>query len=1320
MKQIKFMALAALIIGAFQLAGAKDAKLSGSVLGSNASQAANAFDSKTNTYFKGTTPWNYSYVRNWVGLDLGSKHVITKVGIMPANGHSGDVRFAVVQGANNADFSDALPLTVYKNDLTEGDINYIDIDVSRGFRYLRVMATNSAGYFAEVEFYGEQGEGDNSKFYQLTNLPLVSFNTPGDAQIMSKDDKHPDSYVAIVSEGGTKILEDGAAQMKGRGNGSWTFPKKPFQIKFNKKQQPLDAPAKAKKWTLINNYGDRTLMRNKVAFDMSRMAGMPFTPYCTFVDVIYNGSYEGAYQLCDQVEVNPGRVEVTEMAVTDTDGDNLTGGYFIEIDAYADQEISWFKSNKGIPVTIKSPEDDAITAEQTQYIKNYFNQFESALFGKDYTDHEKGYRKYLDVESFLRYFILCELNGNIDSWWSTYMWKERGDDQLHVGPIWDIDLGFQNVGENQQVYDIDKLTDYIYTCPKASLASSAMKDLVTRIVKEDPEAKALMSEIWSDLRHKHNFNAEYFNAKIDEYAEMLNESQTLNFKRWPILNQSVQKGQKIWGSYEGEVGNIKDYLTKRVPRLDSFIGLLEPEPDNIIFFEDFDNTAMGDLPLGWSNDNLPMTFITYDASMGGTEPYSGENCLFVNSSWNGDNDFIVFTPQIPLKKGEKCTFTVMVKTKAQAAPNTYKIKAGHEATREGQIVTLVTEVGKEFGEWTKLKGEFTPDTEEYWCFSINVLNPKEFSSYVYFDDVTVYGELGHVTGHDTTTGVKVPYTESFDNENKNYDGTTYVPAYWVSTGDSPFVTAAVSDLEAHGGKYYLFSDQSENERNERLYTPLLKLEAGKSYCLSYSIHLDPLTASANGGFIDVAFTAGTEQDAEFHTVELDRITETHHNGWDERSVYFVPDESGEYCFAWHLTGPALSGYAAIDDFSIFEKDSPIMPKAAFCVDHIFESTTRNLAVFDGHAATFRNLSSEADSYDWTVEPEAGIDAADAAHASICFPSEGTYKVTLTAKNENGADELSRYFDVTFFDRDNQRNVALSNRGNDDKMLARGSVPAYSTNTRDYITGPNHYYRTYAQLVRMPDDHNVKLEKIGVTNTDLRYKPVNNNYTDQYNQAFEIGIYPSKDGKPDLENRLGGKVTTMSKAFGTLGIGSQYGNDKEFELDEPVAVEGDIFVVVKFADGFDIDIEDQAAGSSYAALAALKRNFNHPTLFALPYALPDGSEAKVGEWCDLADIDATKAGYAVALTLWVNHNDNTDALEAFDIDGNATFAATLVNGKLVVSGVAEGDNVVVADILGRVLASGRSAGQPLSIALPSAAKGVVVVAAPSGTLKTIIK
>lgn len=546
--------------------------LKGTVLGSNTSSASNAFDGKLSTYYSGTyneaSPNYYYYGRSWVGLDLGKPYVINRVGIAPRSGYESSARFAVVQGANNADFSDAIPIMMFKETPESGKVNYLDVDTSRGFRYVRVVATNGYGYFAEVEFYGKAGEGDDSKFYQITNLPTVSFNTPDMAQITSKDDKHPGSFVAIISENGTKLLSDSEAQMKGRGNGSWTFNKKPFQIKFNKKQQPLDAPAKVKKWTLINNYGDRSLMRNKVAFDISREVGMPYTPYCTFVDVIYNGEYEGAYQLCDQVEVNPGRVEITEMVPEDVAGDALTGGYFIEIDAYADQEISWFRSNKGIPVTIKSPDDKDIVAKQSAYIKDFFNKMETALWSSNFTSETSGYRQYLDLESFLRYFIVCELDGNLDSFWSTYMYKDRGDGQLHVGPVWDVDLGFQNYGSPNPV---NNLSDYLYTHRDASKASG-MQDFVNRIIKQDAGAKTMLSDIWSELRQNGNLNYEFFEERINEYAKTLDESQKLNFARWPILNRSVQKNQKVFGSYEGEVNNIKTFLEARFTKLDQLMG----------------------------------------------------------------------------------------------------------------------------------------------------------------------------------------------------------------------------------------------------------------------------------------------------------------------------------------------------------------------------------------------------------------------------------------------------------------------------------------------------------------------------------------------------------------------------------------------------------------------------------------------------------------------------------------------------------------------------------------------------------------------------
>ena len=118
------------------------------------------------------------------------------------------------------------------------------------------------------------------------------------------------------------------------------------------------------------------------------------------------------------------------------------------------------------------------------------------------------------------------------------------------------------------------MTDFLYTHSDASKADG-MEAFVNRIVKDDKDAREQMSEIWSQLRYNGNFNYDFFEERIDAYAATLEESQKLNFVRWPILNQSVQKGQKIFGSYEGEVNNLKSYLKGRFPKLDTWLDLHE-------------------------------------------------------------------------------------------------------------------------------------------------------------------------------------------------------------------------------------------------------------------------------------------------------------------------------------------------------------------------------------------------------------------------------------------------------------------------------------------------------------------------------------------------------------------------------------------------------------------------------------------------------------------------------------------------------------------------------------------------------------------------
>ena len=570
---------------------ADDAKLSGTIIGTelsgdaagNATTTENtkemAFDGDFNTYFKAyisDDEWDYN--RTWVGLDLGEPHVITRIGFASRKMRSYKLQLAVVEGANEPDFSDAMPIYMIRDDKTpSGHMTYADINVSRGFRYVRFMSGPSAACnFAEIEFYGHPGEGDDSQLFQLTNLPLVVVNTDGMRMMQSKDDK-VNSTVHIISDGGTSLLSKKDTECKGRGNASWNFPKKPMRLKFPKKQTVLpDAPAKCKKWTLINNYGDKSLMRNKIAFHMSRGIGLSYTPYCQFVDLIFNGEYQGCYQLCDQVEVNPGRVEITEMTPDDIEGEALTGGYFIEIDAYANQEASWFESLRGIPVTIKSPDDDEITPEQSAYIKDYFNKFETAVFTYGFTSETTGYRKYLNLDSFLQYFIVGELDGNTDYFWSIYMSKERGEEKFVVGPVWDVDLGFDN---DYRTYPIANKTDFIYRSG-GSVASSAVKRLADRILIADAKSRERLKYLWSDARVNRHFNPTYYCKLVDRYAEQIAQSQELNFKRWNILGESVHMNPAVSGSYEGEVQRVKDYLNERFAQLDRIIGTVEVEVTN--------------------------------------------------------------------------------------------------------------------------------------------------------------------------------------------------------------------------------------------------------------------------------------------------------------------------------------------------------------------------------------------------------------------------------------------------------------------------------------------------------------------------------------------------------------------------------------------------------------------------------------------------------------------------------------------------------------------------------------------------------------------
>ena len=525
---------------------------------------ADAFDGDYTTTYAA-----YERSTGWVGLDLGQKYVIDKVAYAPRAGWAKRMVLGIFEGANEPDFSDAIPIHMIKEEPLYETLTEEPVHCSRGFRYVRYIGPNeSRCNVSELRFYGHPGKGDDSQLFQLTNLPLVVIRTEAAiADVTSKTTWLP-GHVSIISDDGTALKAD-SMNVRGRGNGSWTFPKKPYKIKLANKARLLDMPAKAREWTLINNYGDKTMIRNNVAFELSRIFEMDYTPACTLVDVIFNGQYKGSYQLCDQVEVRKNRVDITEMTPDDNEGEALSGGYLLELDAYSGSEPKRFTTNPySMPVTIHYPKHDEITDAQYSYIVSTFNDLCARVYSIDYKDPDKGYPAVLAEDTWLKYFLIAELSGNTDSYWSVYVTKDRNG-KFRVSPVWDFDLAFDN---DRRTHPILTMTGYLSFSSKSSAANgvrSFNRKIVERCTQE-------LKDIWSWYRYNGNLKPDHLHEVIDSLGQENMQSQALNYIRWDILNTATQQQYTTRGSYQAEVDYIYEYLGDRIAWMDNMVGLEEP------------------------------------------------------------------------------------------------------------------------------------------------------------------------------------------------------------------------------------------------------------------------------------------------------------------------------------------------------------------------------------------------------------------------------------------------------------------------------------------------------------------------------------------------------------------------------------------------------------------------------------------------------------------------------------------------------------------------------------------------------------------------
>ena len=382
-----------------------------------------------------------------------------------------------------------------------------------------------------------------------TGLPVIYVDTEGGKPVVSKED-YLDATLSIRGTEQYDGLDASVCQIRGRGNTTWEWPKKPYLVKLDSKQSLLGMP-KHKRWVLLANFMDRTMMRNLVSMKVASMTGLAWTPRCVPVELVLNGKHQGSYLLIEQVRVDKNRVNITEMGPGDNEGDALTGGYLLELDFHYDNKVQWTdphgRNNQwgsGIPFAIKSPDEDEVTPQQISYIKKYVYDTAETLYGASFKDPEEGYAKYIDVDSFIDYWIVYEVMGNheLGNPGSVYMHKDRGG-KLVAGPCWDFDWGVLSYNTSKQA--------------KTDLVNG--NAIWYARLRQDPDFEAKLKARFQELLPQLQTIPDY----MDECEKLLTASAKVNFSMWnPAEDGMINGDEKM--TFHDAVARLKSIYQERL------------------------------------------------------------------------------------------------------------------------------------------------------------------------------------------------------------------------------------------------------------------------------------------------------------------------------------------------------------------------------------------------------------------------------------------------------------------------------------------------------------------------------------------------------------------------------------------------------------------------------------------------------------------------------------------------------------------------------------------------------------------------------------
>lgn len=419
-----------------------------------------------------------------------------------------------------------------------------------------------------------------------SNLPVIFIDTQG--QTINQDNKIVAVMKVLNHPSGINHLTDsvyeynGLVGMKIRGNSSTMFPKKSFTVETqtiigtNNNVSLLGMP-RENDWIFHGPYSDKSLMRNVLAYHLGNKTGK-WSPRTMFFELYLNGQYNGIYVLVEKIKIDKNRLDLAKYQLRDTAGNNVTGGFILKIDRPESTDVEnedyWFSPYRAntrlqqrVPFIFHHPKGRDLNAQQKNYIRNHITSFEDAIFSNNYMDKELGYRPYIDLKSFVEYYIITELSRNLDGYRiSTFIHKDRDSrgGKITMGPYWDYNICFGNANffnaGSIQGWVIDGMGDGdAYAMP-----------FWWEKFRLDPIFNSHLKRRWNEMKVEY-LNTTYLNKFIDSCAYVVRDAQVRNFQKWDVLGRHVWPNNYVGGSYSNEINYLKTWLRNRINWMDSQI-----------------------------------------------------------------------------------------------------------------------------------------------------------------------------------------------------------------------------------------------------------------------------------------------------------------------------------------------------------------------------------------------------------------------------------------------------------------------------------------------------------------------------------------------------------------------------------------------------------------------------------------------------------------------------------------------------------------------------------------------------------------------------